>query len=83
MPGTHAKDRIRAIFGCGLSDMEKAPDFSDTSSLENSTISLPDSYYPNFFVPNSLSKAILVEVMGIEPMSESTSAGASPSADCE
>ena len=60
---TTAKDRIRAIFGCGLSDIEEAPDFSDASSLENSTISLPDSYYPNFFGPNSLSKAILVELM--------------------
>ena len=36
-----------------------------------------------FYFDKGLNNLMMVEVMGIEPMSESTFTGASPSADCD
>ena len=51
------------------------------SSLKNPSNMSTYSNNGSFFRHKSLSKVLLVEMMGIEPMSESISIGASPSAD--
>ncbi len=53
-----AKDHIRKIFGCGL------------YAVNNSTLYETSSNDSNFFEPKSSSKVLLVEVRGIEPLSE-------------
>jgi len=65
---TIAKGHIQGFFECGLSDAEKPSNMSTYSN---------DGY---FFRHNSLSKVLLVEARGVEPLSESTSAAFSPSA---
>ena len=56
-----AKDHIQEIFGCGL------------YTINNSTNMSTYSNGSNFFSHNSSSKVLLVEMMGIEPMSEDPS----------
>ena len=64
-----AKDHIQKIFGCGL------------YTINNSTNMSTYSNGSNFFSHNSSSKVLLVELRGIEPLSESNLTGLSPGAD--
>ena len=61
-----AKDHIQKIFGCGL------------YTINNSTNMSTYSNGSNFFSHNSSSKVLLVDLRGIEPLSESLSIQASP-----
>lgn len=63
-----AKDHIQKIFGCGL------------YTINNSTNMSTYSNGSNFFSHNSSSKVLLVELRGVEPLSESTLTGPSPGA---
>ena len=54
-----AKDHIQKIFGCGL------------YAVNNSTLYETSSNDSNFFEPKSSSKVLLVEMRGVEPLSES------------
>ena len=61
-----AKDHIQKIFGCGL------------YTINNSTNMSTYSNGSNFFSHNSSSKVLLVELRGIEPLSESPFIRVSP-----
>lgn len=61
-----AKDHIQKIFGCGL------------YTINNSTNMSTYSNGSNFFSHNSSSKVLLVDLRGIEPLSESLSLAVSP-----
>ena len=61
-----AKDHIQKIFGCGL------------YTINNSTNMSTYSNGSNFFSHNSSSKVLLVELRGIEPLSEDPFIQASP-----
>ncbi len=61
-----AKDHIQKIFGCGL------------YTINNSTNMSTCSNGSNFFSHNSSSKVLLVELRGIEPLSEDPFIQASP-----
>ncbi len=66
-------------------DAEKkksASNFSDADLLYKSTFIKTHSNQSNFFRSNSSSKDILVEMRGIEPLSESRSPGLSTSVSC-
>ena len=63
-----AKGHIQEFLECGLSDIDNPSNMSTYSN---------DGY---FFRHKSLSKVLLVEMGGVEPPSESTLTGTSPSA---
>lgn len=63
-----AKDHIQKIFGCGL------------YTINNSTNMSTYSNGSNFFSHNSSSKVLLVELRGVEPLSESALTRYSPGA---
>ena len=65
-----AKGHIQEFLECGLSDVDNPSNISTYPNNEN------------FFSHNSLSKALLVEPRGIEPLSESNLEGTSPGAVC-
>ena len=65
-----AKGHIQEFLECGLSDVDNPSNMSTYSN---------DGY---FFRHKSLSKVLLVEPRGIEPLSESNLEGTSPGAVC-